>query len=154
MRSTYGVVALLAVFLRGPALPAQQDAEAEVVRAAVAAVFAELPRLPMIVDGTTYRGSNRVAALIAQELGARARRLDDVIRCTDKPHRTQSCDMAENVVAVTIGPAHVAGDSATVTVGWWYQDAPGVVAQCARTFRARRTSGGKWLMTEISRLRG
>lgn len=158
MRSAHGFAALLASLLWGPALhaqtvPAQQDTEAGITRAAIAAVFPDLPRKPLIIDGTTHHGSAAVATMVSKELRTRTGLLGEVLQCSESPRHTQKCDMREDVVAVLLHPIVIAGDSATVSVSWWYQDAPGVVGGYGRTFRARRTPQGAWVVTELSRLR-
>lgn len=129
MRIAKHVLIMSAVLLPG-ATQAQQHEEASIVLAAIAYLRDEMPRGMLVIDADTFRGTAALADSIAMSTGATRGRISEERTCPESHNRRPLvCSMRRNVTVVAFSTPVIRDNAAEVAVGWWYQEAPGLVAR-------------------------
>jgi hypothetical protein len=126
------VMRLVAVALLGGwAIPsaAQTSDELGATKEAIRYLRETLPERPLVVDAELYRAgpaiTPAVASLVARDLGVRAARRRDAVKCDKAPPRTNPTCKPENVTVVGLSQSIVENGTARITVLWVYPDADG-----------------------------
>jgi hypothetical protein len=150
MRIPIHVLLATAVLSTISAAEAQQDEEVSIIRAAIASLRTELPKGALMIDSDTYRASPVLGERVAVALLATRGRIGDVRQCDGprQPRRRLHCSMLAGATLVAFTQPAIRDTIAQVTIGWWYPEAPGVVAHKFVELKLVRNADGTWEVTD------
>lgn len=142
---------LLLALLSAHSARAQQEQEASVVLAAVAYLRSEMPNGPVIIDAEAFRGVPTVADRLAVATRGVRGRIREERQCdgSRQPGRPLFCSMRRHATVLAFSAPVIRGDFAQVIIGWWYQEAPGVVTHKNVELALARDVSGKWAVEKI-----
>lgn len=145
------VMRLAAVALLGGwATPsaAQTADELGATREAVRYLRKMLPDRALVIDAELYRAGPAikpaVASLVARDLGVRAARRRDALKCDKSPPAGKPTCKPEKVTVIGLSQPAVENGTAWVRVLWVYPDAYGRFSGGGGTITLERAQGGQW----------